>query len=691
MKRKKMIFLIVILSIFMAFATPSVAFAASDDDPWYVDIFVFLFDSILKPFFGISEPAEHVFQEHLSCDQNGQNCAPKYWGIFEYAEFNNAIFRGYALFSIFVGGMFVAGLVKMFVQLALSPLSSTLKLNVMDAAIRTFTALLLLLHFFQIVGIFFDLNSLGVSLLERDIRVPINLSEYGANLVGDHVGAGDRITVSDLAKDMNGLEQLIVNFFSIGISIWFEAFYIQRMFMIAALIILAPIWIGTMFFPMLKGITGAAMKELWAQIISQLIHAVMFWLFFWLFQNKDISWLQLIIALAMFIPISESVRFVLGATSKSSGVMSTIGTMAGAGAILHGAKAFKDVTSGIREGSSKMRTNKQSGAQGSPQSGERMLNREGAGVAMNFRTPPSSNYQMKPPRNAHQARVQGFAAIAAGAGRGFMRMGGAVAGTSLGPMGQFAFAEGFSQVGDAVGYRAGAATYGAGSRWMDKSKQTYQGAITNLEQDGKQLNVAQRGGLAVASGVVGAGRTLVPSKQFFKDSIYRRAAAEQAGGVAGEVVFGRGGYDAGADFVTSKVSGTTTSAASFQDNEQIYTVETRDGSWLAKRDHGGQYQRISNVGNGNLSLARGQQAMKEYRVDKSEGVFRFRPAATVQEIGGREVQVEKPAYSYDSEGNKVAYEGRTVNPMNHVERESINHVDIRRQQSLSSKDFTGDH
>ncbi|MEF2246400.1 hypothetical protein [Paenibacillus sp. IITD108] len=685
MNRKKFV-TIVVLSVLLVFAIPSVAFAAGKDEPWYVDIFVFLFDSILKPFFGISEPAEHVFQEHLTCDANGANCTQKYWGIFEYEEFNNAIFRGFAIFSIFVGGMFLIALIKLFVQFALSPLSSNLKLNAMDVGIKTFTALLLLMNFFTIVGLFFDITSMGVTLLERDIKVPLNLSEYGANLVGNYTGGGDRITVSDLAKDLNGLEQLIVNFFSIGISIWFEAFYIQRMFMIASLVVLAPIWIGTMFFPHLKGITGAAMKELWAQIISQLVHAVMFWLFFWLFKNKEITWLQLIISLAMFIPLSESIRFVLGATSKSSGVMATIGTMAGAGALMHGARAVKDVYSGIREGRSTMRSKGQSGA--SQRDGSGSVTVSNGGGAVSYRTSPSSNYSMTPARNAHQARLQGFSTMAAGIGRGFMRMGGATAGTALGPMGQFAFAEGFAAVGESAGHRAGAAAYGVGNRWMDKSKETYQNMKGNLESNGKSLNGIQRGGVAIASGVAGVGRTATPSKQFFNDPVYRRAAAEQAGGIAGEVLLGKGGYTSGADVATSKVSGITSSAGSFHHGESVFTVETRDGSWLAKKDNSGQYHRISNVGHGNVSLSKGQQAIKEYNVDKSDGVFKFKPAGAFDQTNN--TFVERTAYSYDSEGNKAAYEGRTNNPMNFIEKKPINQVDIRRQKSMSSKDFTGD-
>lgn len=695
MKKRKVLAIIFLLVIAFSIFTPSVALAANDeDDPWYVDIFVTLFDNILSPFLGISEPAQHVFQEHLSCDNNGENCRAKYWGLYEKEEFNNAIFRGYTIFGIFMGSFFVAALVKLFVQYSLSPLSSTLKLNVIDVGIRTITALLLFTNFFTIVGLFFQLNAMGVSLLDRDIRMPLNLSHYGADLIGNVTGAGERITVSDLAKEMNGLKKLIVNFFSIGISIWFEAFYIQRLLMISALIILSPLWIGTMFFPMLKGITGHCMKELWAQIMSQFIHAALFWLFFWLFKNKDISWLQLIMALAMFIPISESIRFALGATSRSAGMITTAGTLAGAGTIFHAARAYKDISSGIREGSYMIRSRNTGGAGGhaSGSGGQEgsVRPREQYGGAINYRPRVDNSYSMSPARSDHQARLQGYATIASGFGRGLMRMSGSSAGVGLSVMGQTAFAEGFASVGDSAGFRMGSGAYGLGSRWMNKTKDTYQRMISELEDDGKELKPFQRNMVGFASGIVGAGRTVLPSKQFSNDPIYRRAAAEQAGGVAGAMMFGRGGYDMGADFATSKFSGITSSAGSFAEGEQIYTVETQDGSWLARKADNGEYDRISNVGRGNISLVKGQQAIKEYHASKQDGIFRLKPATTIKTIAGRDVEEDKPAFSFDSEGNNVKFEGKTVNPMSFIERNPMNHVDIRRKKSVSSKDFTGD-
>jgi len=686
MKNKKIVAIVFLLVISFSIMSPIMVYAddGNSKDPWYVNIFIVLFDNILSPFFGISEPADHVFKSHLNCDENRENCQPKYWGIYDYEEFNNAIFRGYTIFSVVIGSLFVGALVKTFIQFSFSPLSSTLKLNVIDVGLRTFIALLLILNFFAIIGMLFELNAVGVSLLDRDIRMPLNLSAYGADLVGSYTSAGDRITVTDLANDMNGFKRLIVNFFSLGIAIWFEAFYLMRIFMISMLIILAPIWIGTMFFPMLKGITGAAMKELWAQIISQFIHAALFWLFFWLFKSKEISWFQMVLALAMFIPIAEAIRFVLGATSQNAGRIATVATLAGAGALFHGARAVKDVSSGIKEGSSMMRGSRN----GNGHEREGAQRNSAQGGAMSQRHRQSANYSMQQvqPENAHQNKMQAAGAMVSGLGRGLGRFGGSMSGIGLGPMGQYAMAEMGAGAGDAAGYRSGTAAYGVGSRAASKTKDAYE----ERKQGNDNMKFMQKVRAGMASGVAGAKRTVAPSKQFFSDPVYRRSALQQFGGGTGEVVFGRGGYDIGSDFAGNRAKGITSSSGSFKHEEQIYTIETQDGSWLARQSSEGGYQRVSNVGRGNVSLEKGQQAIKEYVVDKKDGVFRLSPTTITQQADGQNTVIEKPAYSYDSEGRKVIYENKTVNPMDFIERKPLNHVDIRRQQAVHKRDFTGD-
>lgn len=102
-------------------------------------------------------------------------------------------------------------------------------------------------------------------------------------------------------------------------------------------------------FPKLQGITSYAMKELWAQTIAQTIHAAIFWLYFWLFDSNT-DWLTYIIALSIFIPVSESLRFAMGATSESGGKLAMIGTAAGFGSLMHGAKAVGDIKNGVKNG-----------------------------------------------------------------------------------------------------------------------------------------------------------------------------------------------------------------------------------------------------------------------------------------------------------------------------------------------------
>jgi len=659
------------------------AHAASGDDvsdPWYVKIFVGLFDNILKPFSGISEPADHIFKSGLNCDDAG-NCSPQYWGIYDYEQYHNAIFRGYTLFSIFIGAFFVSAVIKISIQFSYSPLSSALKVHAIDVMIRTFIALLLLMHFFDLVGVFFKLNEMGVALLGRDIHMPINLSAYGADLVGNFQGAGDRLTISDLANDMNGFKRIIVNFFSIGISIWFEGFYLMRLLMISILIILAPIWIATMFFPMLQGITGAAMKELWAQIISQFIHAALFWLFYWLFNNNNLSWLQLIMALAMFIPISESVRFMLGATSHHTGKLATIATLAGAGTLMHGARAVKDLREGMSMSANTFRSRQEDHRQ-----------EQGASEGSTHGNSPGR------PANAHASKLAGVAAAMGGAGKGLMRFGGSFSGVGLGPMGQYAFAEAGAYIGEGAGHRMGAVSYGMGSRWWNKTKDSY----ASIVKDPESAGLIKRVGAAFAGGAMGTAKTIspLPSKDFRTNAVYARSSLQRAGGIIGEGLLGKGGYDKGANFLGNLSQGMTLTASSLKDGDQVVTVETRDGSWLARQAGNGDLSRISNVNRGNLNLKKGQTAFKEYVVMRNEavGAMEFKSIHTPAIVPGQSNEIRgglnmkwepTPAYTHDPSGQRVVYEGKTVNPMEFMQKTPVNHVDIRRRSSLKQKDFTG--
>ncbi|TFI45326.1 hypothetical protein E4O93_20320, partial [Diaphorobacter sp. DS2] len=203
----------------------------------------------------------------------------------------------------------MAAIIKMGLQNAYGKFSASMKVDLMDNGLKVLIALLLLFQFFPIINIFFTINMYGVSLFEAGISNPKSLTDLGANILTSADGTkspGDEITFTDLDNDGNNpIKNAIVSFFSLGVAIWFKAYYIQRIFIISGLIILAPIWISTMFFPKLQGITNTAFKELWAQIMSQVIHAATFFLYFWLFDGSE-DWFTYIIALAIFIPVSES-------------------------------------------------------------------------------------------------------------------------------------------------------------------------------------------------------------------------------------------------------------------------------------------------------------------------------------------------------------------------------------------------
>ncbi|SDP02152.1 hypothetical protein SAMN04487897_13120 [Paenibacillus sp. yr247] len=710
--RRKLIRVITLVILIMSILAPSQAFAAPltsvgphmylDGDPWYVKMISTLIDTILKVFGGIHEPADHVFYcSTFSTDPIGPSvdgsvnrpgCADKVWGFVTQDKFDHVLRRGFVIFSFAITFIITAAFIKVGILSSTRQLSSTLKVETTETLIKCLVGLILIANFFNITGTLFKANNMVVSVIYQDIKAPLDLSSTDPSLNGNmtsKVPTDSRVKLNDFAKDQSGLNQVIVKLATTGLSIWWEVFYLQRFMFIALLIVLAPLWIAVMFYPMLQSITMAAFKELWSQITAQAIHAGLFWLYFNLFDN-NLDWFHVTVAMALFIPLSESVRFIFGATSETGSKLAMAGTAAGLGSLLHAGRAISDVRNGfsavkqLASGSAEKQTATTEGTPGSSPStniGRHILGAGGTSSNKGASVPGGSP-------NGFASRMRMGGEIASGLGAAAMRFAGQSMGVGLGPMAQNIFAEAGSAVGEGIGYRVGAGavagTQGAAD-YKRNVQEHYKEAKEQMEQDPRYKNsdpatkAALKAAPAVSSAIKGFGGGTAGTDDPKLQPSYQRQAAEKKLGAVAETLFGRGGYQMGEAFAKSRIAGTTLAPQNFTPDQSVFTVETRDGSFLATEEDG-SFRRISNIHRGNSSLQSGQMVAKEYKAHKENGEpFSFKPnmISSLTKPGALE---EAPAYTFNSEGQKLEYQGKTANPINFMEKgRPSNHIDLRRR------------
>lgn len=622
---KKRLFTIFFIFLFLAIPTPVYA----SGDKWYMKPFEWMvamfFEYILSPFLGIHEPAYYIFYQ-------GDGLI---WGLYTQEQYEYAIQTGFYMMLFIVSFMLVTSIMKIGVQNVYGRFSASMKVDLMDNGLKILIALILLFQFFPIMNIFFTINMYGVSLFESGISEPTSLVDLGATILTSADGMktpGEEITFTDLDNSSNNpIKNAIVSFFSLGVAIWFKAYYIQRLFIISALIILAPLWISAMFFPKLVGATSTAFRELWAQIMAQVIHAATFFLYFWLFDGSE-DWFTYIIALAIFIPVSESIRFAMGATSNNAGKLAAIGTLAGAGALLHMGKAANDIRQGSMNSFAE-RKGVYDGPRGTS-NGPNGGGGGGGGSSIGFASESGDRQyggtgHLNASPNKFARNMRSFGHVAAGVGSAMMRTGGYAAGMGINPIAGHFAAEGGSEVGKNAGYGAGVMTYAGGKGIQGKAHNATQGFKNNYQTS---IDEGKNGFQATMSGIGGGLKEGTISSGFRNNPLRRNEVMQKLGGAVGESVYGRGiGYHMGAEGATNfAFKGVEdVDLARLNQNNTYAVVTSNKGSYLAEKGANNNLAPITNMKAGDPSLPDGQMVIQEYKIQPNQdGIRSFKPSTS---------------------------------------------------------------
>ncbi len=294
----------------------------NQESSWWEKIVEGLLGKILEPFQQLKSAQQLVFDVP----------SDRVWGIFTMSEYQDVIIPGQNLVYLLAWSVLVVAIIVTAQKLSLSGINPGVRQDMFQLIAHWVTIAFILSNIGIIFDMMFYINRTIVSLFKA--HAPPD-SFMSLSFINPETGV-----------EMNLIAQMLIQLVVFGLSIWLNFFYIMRKYLLIFMIILGPLFIVLYLFPAMRPAASAWIKEVFSNIIAQSIHAMMLWVYLSLgddlmYEGGYADWLVYIVVLCMFIPFSETVRFMLGATG-TTGQMSTAGTLMGAGFLLHMGRAFQE-------------------------------------------------------------------------------------------------------------------------------------------------------------------------------------------------------------------------------------------------------------------------------------------------------------------------------------------------------------
>ncbi|MBO8172386.1 MAG: hypothetical protein H0Z33_10885 [Bacillaceae bacterium] len=422
----------------------------NEENSWWEIIIERFLSKILEPFQQLKPIEKLVFESSPDA----------VWGLFTLEEYEQVIIPGQNIVSFLSWTVLVVAIILAAQRLSLSRINPGARQDYFQLLGNWLIVTVLLYQVETIFDILFMINHAIVTLFY--IESPGSFHDI--LFVNPETGA-----------ELNIIAQLIIQLVIFGLSIWLNFFYIMRKYVLIFLIILAPFFIVLFLFPQSRGVTGAWMKETVSNIAAQAVHAMMLWVYLSMGDAISANWLVYIVVLCLFIPFSETLRMLLGATG-STGQLATAGTMMGAGFLLHMGRTFqqsrqlgRDMVTSLRGDEEKQTSSSSSEA--------RPTRHQHRNTQSEKRTAPVNRQRMQTASRI-TGSVTGLTAGAAGAIIGAAAMGreGIETGETVG-----------RTFGEPAGQAVGRAAYAGGtvvSSYVIRKKQTQQDSHPQPAYDG---------------------------------------------------------------------------------------------------------------------------------------------------------------------------------------------------------------
>ncbi|WP_107937477.1 type IV secretion system protein (plasmid) [Ureibacillus chungkukjangi] len=394
----------------------------------------FLFESFLGPFLGLDSLEGLIFGRPESMKDE-----TVVWGTFADSDLVNAFNPLYNSMTMIAGFFFIAAIALGGIRITSSAYNPIRRNEFMEFCKELILVGIGLFFLPTFYGILFELNMGIVQFFDsmtdfQTLNAESDFSEF-----------------EDGSDETGILGKIIIQLILLGLSLWASFYYMMRRITLLILLSMGPLMLVFWMVPQLKSMTSAWLKELSGSIFVQSIHSFVFFTVGVISMSSS-GLLSTIIVYVVFIPISESIRGLLGMGGNMQGGLSKAGAMFGMSAISGMVGAAK----GAMQDKSVMGALKgiKDGAKGGSEGGDISEGLTGENFA-----------------DTKAAKMLKAGDIVSKMGKASMGMAGAIAGSGLGPVGSIVGAEMGSQIGGLAGGitgRVGAAgVLGVGDKLKD--------------------------------------------------------------------------------------------------------------------------------------------------------------------------------------------------------------------------------
>ncbi|MEK5209760.1 type IV secretion system protein [Psychrobacillus sp. FSL H8-0510] len=399
----------------------------------FESLITWMFKSLLEPFLGLAHLKDLIF---------GTKGGDLIWGTFQPTDLTGALVPTFYSMATLAGFAFVIFIVIYGMRLADASRNPLQRNELISFVTDLVMVCLVLFNLPLLYDILFTINQGIVNLFSGAYESNLDKLTLGDSLDGEDEGGNG---VSDL------IGQIAVQLVLLGLSIWANFYYFMRKVTLILLMALGPLMMVFYLNQRFRGMTGAWFKELVGSIFVQSIHSLVFWVIAAISASSD-GLIETVIVYAIFIPVSEGLRNLIGMGGGMQGNLSKAGAMMGIGALSGMYGVAKGITGGqgvvgaLKNGYNGIKGkggngNGAEGTSGSDTSDDTssMLKNHGAEAGTDAGTTEKAEKMLQ--------RGDFFSK----GGKAVHGMAGSIAGMGLGPVGSIAGATAGSAVGGVVG------------------------------------------------------------------------------------------------------------------------------------------------------------------------------------------------------------------------------------------------
>ncbi|MGS2779904.1 hypothetical protein ACVBAX_21435 [Robertmurraya sp. GLU-23] len=239
----------------------------------------------------------------------------KYYGIFSEEQFG-VVAQGMAIMQSLSVGIILVSIIIAAMRISSSGINPSNRTSAIEYFKDFIIVALLFFNLSTIFELIFAVNSMFVN----------GFSSAKAMIDGNTL---DKVNTF---FDKGVLGGLIIGCILLGLWIWANFFYMMRTLTLMLLMIISPVAVALYLVPQTKGITLGVFKEFTGTVLVQSIHAFTYWVITAV--AKDDFGLGSVILYIIFIPITESIRSLIGLGGQMNNNLSRAASMMGGAAIM---------------------------------------------------------------------------------------------------------------------------------------------------------------------------------------------------------------------------------------------------------------------------------------------------------------------------------------------------------------------